>query len=212
MEVLSDTISKPFSMQYDSVTELPSVWFDKWVRGGGACVREQGLRKMGCDFKINSEYSLGATFVFDTLSCVPSQFTGTAWVRHSLFVTTEQECRHPSQSLFVFWWDKQNDPDNYHFLPRDSSLRGGGRGSIPNTINNNNAWCKEFRPFTVSHWKRCRAPNTGPTSTRGFGVCVCAEGVSSEVPWLLQCLNKPSALRALGVRSSLLPIKDGPCH
>lgn len=42
--------------------------------------------------------------------------------------------------------------------------------------------------------------------------CVCAEGVSSEVPWLLQCLNKPSALRALGVRSSLLPIKDGPCH
>lgn len=34
--------------------------------------------KTGCNLKINREYLLGATSACDTLSCVLSQFTGTA--------------------------------------------------------------------------------------------------------------------------------------
>lgn len=52
--------------------------------GGGlfhACAA--GIGKPGSNLKINCEYLLGATFACDTLSCVPSQFTGTARVCHS---------------------------------------------------------------------------------------------------------------------------------
>lgn len=42
-----------------------------------------GIVKLGSNLKINCEYLLGATFACDTLSCVPSQFSGTARVCHS---------------------------------------------------------------------------------------------------------------------------------
>lgn len=136
LEVTSDTISKPFSIQYDSVTELPSVWFDKWVRGG-ACVCS-GDCKNGVQFQNKQWISARSNFCFwhAELRAEPIRWHSVSL--SFIFVTTEQECRHPSQSLFMFWWDKQNDPDNYHFLRRDSSRLGkgwgwGGLSPLPST-------------------------------------------------------------------------------
>lgn len=173
---------------------------------------QQGLRKTGRNFKINSEYLLGATFVFDTLSCVPSQFAGTAWVCHSfLSQHSWRVSSHRSHCLSFGVTNKWSWQLSFS-LPTDSSWLGGvceeGASPPPSPTM---MPCREFRPFTVSPpenvqgTKRRAAVNTWISG-------MCAGGVPSEVLWLLQGLNKPAALRALAVRSSLLPIKDGPCY
>lgn len=84
MHIVGDTLgetyktSKTFTILFVSMTGLSS--FCEW---DGEHAFAAGTVKTGCNFKINSKYFLGATFVFDSLSCVLSQFTGTAWVRHS---------------------------------------------------------------------------------------------------------------------------------
>lgn len=157
--------------QNSRLSDLTSEW-----EGEHVCAA--GTAKMGCNFKINSEYLLGATFAFDTLSCVPSQFAGTAWVCHSFLSQQSRSVGIRRSHCLCFGEINKMILTIIIFFVVTAvgwGRGGGGGGVIPTAINNNdndNARCKEFRPFTVSHWKSCRAPNTGPTSTRGFGVCV----------------------------------------
>lgn len=79
LDVTSDTTSE--NIQHPICSGDGAPIFLLWQVTEHVCAA--GIERTQCNFRISSEYFLRATFVFDTLGCVRSQFTGSACVCHS---------------------------------------------------------------------------------------------------------------------------------
>lgn len=128
LHLLPDMTVNPFSIQYVPVTELPSVWLDKWVRGR-VCARVCMLHKGGVILKhtvsVCFEQLLFLTRWAVRRANLPAQRGFVIHFCHNIARVSA------SVALVVYVWARRtNDPDNYRFLPADSDWLEG-RGCMP---------------------------------------------------------------------------------